>query len=136
RWLHCGLYVADRPALLFRRDGTLVPVPAAGSPVHRFRLPYARHAGFGTAACTRFRIDPDCRVNQIIQSVSNIAGPALGALAIGLMDIGYVLLIDIAGAVFAIVSLLFVTIPNPPPAAPEGKGVRQVLADIGAGIKG
>lgn len=75
-------------------------------------------------------------VNQIIQSVSNIAGPALGALAIGLMDIGYVLLIDIAGAVFAIISLLFVTIPNPPPVAREGKGVRQVLADIGAGIKG
>src|SRR5690606_2878574 len=32
-------------------------------------------------------------INQIIQSVSNIAGPALGALAIGLLDIGQVLLL-------------------------------------------
>src|SRR3546814_10698131 len=52
-------------------------------------------------------------INQVIQSVSNIAGPALGALAIGLMDIGYVLLLDIGGALFAIASLLLVRIPNP-----------------------
>ncbi len=74
-------------------------------------------------------------INQVIQSVSTIAGPALGALAIGLMDIGYVLLIDIVGAVFAIISLLFVKIPNPEQAERQGEGIRQVLADIGVGIK-
>jgi len=51
-------------------------------------------------------------INQIINSVSNIAGPALGALAIGFMSIGNVLLLDIAGAIIAITSLLFISIPN------------------------
>lgn len=74
-------------------------------------------------------------INQAIQSVSNIAGPALGALAIGLMDIGYVLLIDIAGAAFAILSLLFVHIPSPPPVERAGKGARQVLSDVRAGLR-
>ncbi|QEC53092.1 DHA3 family macrolide efflux protein-like MFS transporter [Anseongella ginsenosidimutans] len=74
-------------------------------------------------------------INQVIQSVSNIAGPALGALAIGLMDIGYVLLFDIAGALFAILSLLFVRIPNPERTVQKGKGIKQVLGDIEAGIR-
>ncbi len=75
-------------------------------------------------------------INQVIQSVSTIAGPALGALVIGLMDIGYVLLIDIVGAVLAIISLLFVTIPNPEQAAEQqGGGIRRVLADIVVGIR-
>lgn len=56
-------------------------------------------------------------MNQIIRSISNIAGPALGALAIGFLSIGNVLLLDIAGAVIAIVSLLFIAIP-----ATENKG--------------
>lgn len=52
-------------------------------------------------------------INQVIQSVSVIAGPALGALAISIISIEKVLLFDIAGAVIAIVSLLFVHIPDP-----------------------
>ncbi|SEH67245.1 MFS transporter, DHA3 family, macrolide efflux protein [Paenimyroides aquimaris] len=54
-------------------------------------------------------------INQIIQSVSGIAGPALGAFAIGMLSIGNVLLLDILGALFAIISLLFIHIPNPKP---------------------
>ncbi|WLD22732.1 MFS transporter [Flavobacterium dauae] len=54
-------------------------------------------------------------INQIIQSVSGIAGPALGAFAIGMLSIGNVLLLDILGAAFAIISLLFIHIPNPKP---------------------
>lgn len=50
-------------------------------------------------------------VNQIIKSFSTIAGPAIGALAIGLFSIGNVLLLDIAGAIIAIFSLLFISIP-------------------------
>ncbi|MEC3879833.1 MFS transporter [Parapedobacter sp. 10938] len=70
-------------------------------------------------------------INQVIQSVSNIAGPALGALAIGLMDIGYVLLLDIGGAIFAIASLLLVHIPNPEKDhAEQTTGIRQVLRDL------
>lgn len=52
-------------------------------------------------------------INQMIASVSNIAGPALAALFITVMDMTYVLMFDIAGAAIACTSLLFVTIPNP-----------------------
>lgn len=74
-------------------------------------------------------------INQVIQSASNIAGPALGALAIGLMDIGYVMLIDIAGALFAITSLLFVKIPNPEKTEQSEKGLRQVITDVKIGVQ-
>lgn len=52
-------------------------------------------------------------VNQIIASVSQIAGPALGAMLITLWDVEYVLLFDVAGALIAVTSLFFVHIPNP-----------------------
>ena len=52
-------------------------------------------------------------VNQIIASVSQIAGPALGAMLITIWDIEYVLLFDVAGALMAVTSLFFVHIPNP-----------------------
>ncbi|MFC3197992.1 MFS transporter [Parapedobacter deserti] len=74
-------------------------------------------------------------INQVIQSVSSIAGPALGALAIGLMDIGYVLLLDIGGAVMAITSLLLVRIPNPEKDPKQQAGVKQVLRDLALGIR-
>lgn len=52
-------------------------------------------------------------VNQIIASVSQIAGPALGAMLITIWNIEYVLLFDVAGALIAVSSLFFVHIPNP-----------------------
>jgi DHA3 family macrolide efflux protein-like MFS transporter len=52
-------------------------------------------------------------VNQIIASVSQIAGPALGAMLITIWKIEYVLLFDVAGALIAVTSLFFVHIPNP-----------------------
>lgn len=69
-------------------------------------------------------------INQIIQSVSSIAGPALGALAIGLLSIGNVLLLDIAGAVFAITALLFIHIPNPEIPEKAKASVHQVMNDM------
>lgn len=71
-------------------------------------------------------------INQSIQSVSTIAGPALGALAITAMDIEQVLLLDIFGAVMAIGSLCFVTIPNPD--RTEQK-VHHVLQEIMGGVQ-
>lgn len=74
-------------------------------------------------------------VNQVIQSVSSIGGPALGAFAIGLMDIGYVLLLDIGGAIMAITSLLLVHIPNPEKAETgQRTGIKEVLHDLKLGI--
>lgn len=52
-------------------------------------------------------------INQMISSLSNIAGPALGALLLTLTDIGTILLLDVAGAILACTALLFVRIPNP-----------------------
>lgn len=69
-------------------------------------------------------------INQIIQSVSSIAGPALGALAIGLLSIGNVLLLDIAGAVFAITALLFIHIPNPEIPEKAKASMQQVMNDM------
>ncbi len=54
-------------------------------------------------------------VNQSIVSLSNIAGPAIGALLINFMAIGDILLLDVAGAAVACATLLAVRIPRPAP---------------------
>lgn len=51
-------------------------------------------------------------INQVLQSVSSIGGPAVGTLAITYLSISNVLYLDIIGAVVAISSLLFVSIPH------------------------
>ena len=51
--------------------------------------------------------------NQMIQSVCNIAGPALAGLFITMMKMTNILLLDVAGAAFACLSLCFVFIPDP-----------------------
>lgn len=51
--------------------------------------------------------------SQAIQSISLIAGPALGAVAISFMKVNEVALIDILGAIVACSMLLLVKIPNP-----------------------
>ena len=52
-------------------------------------------------------------INQVIQSVCNIAGPALAGLFITMMKMTNFLLLDVAGAAFACLSLCFVFIPDP-----------------------
>lgn len=52
-------------------------------------------------------------INQMIQSISNIAGPALGAVLISFLSMTYVMMFDVLGAAIACTSLLFVKIPNP-----------------------
>lgn len=73
-------------------------------------------------------------INQVIQSVSIIGGPALGALAIGLIDIEMILLIDVFGAAFAIITLLFVRIPNPKKKE-AAETASTVIKDIKIGIQ-
>lgn len=67
-------------------------------------------------------------VNQVIQSVSTIAGPALAALMISLLDMTWVLMADVFGALVACISLLMVRIPNPPKKenAPEPHVLREL----------
>lgn len=52
-------------------------------------------------------------VNQALQSVSAIAGPALGALMITSLNMTMVMLVDVIGAAIACTTLLFVVIPDP-----------------------
>ncbi len=52
-------------------------------------------------------------INQVIQSVCNIAGPALAGLFITMMKMTNILLLDVVGAAFACLSLCFVYIPDP-----------------------
>src|SRR5690606_4426855 len=72
-------------------------------------------------------------INQVLQSVSSIAGPALGTLAITYFSIGQVLYLDVIGAVLAIVSLLFVSIPH---VATESKySIVGVWLDLMVGLR-
>ncbi len=52
-------------------------------------------------------------INQVIQSLSIIAGPALAALLISALNMTWALMFDVFGALIATVSLLMVHIPNP-----------------------
>lgn len=72
-------------------------------------------------------------VNQIIYSVGNIAGPALGALFITIWDMQYVLLLDVVGAIIACASLLFVHIPDPDKME-DGNKIKNVFHEIKEGI--
>lgn len=71
-------------------------------------------------------------INQTINSVSFMAGPALGAVLITTMSIGNVLLIDVFGAAIAITSLLFVKIPDPERKTTEE---RHLWREMKAGIR-
>jgi len=53
-------------------------------------------------------------LNQILGGLLSIFAPPLGALLISVMATHYVLAIDIATAILAVLPLLFIAIPNPP----------------------
>ena len=73
-------------------------------------------------------------VNQIIHSVSGIAGPALAALLISIFkdNMPLVLSLDIFGALIACVSLLFVKIPNPEKKIESENIFSQIKVGFGA----
>lgn len=71
-------------------------------------------------------------VNQALQSVSNIAGPALGALFITSLNMTTVMLVDVAGALIACTTLLFVVIPDPDKVEPEAG--RSVIREMREGV--
>lgn len=68
-------------------------------------------------------------INQIIASVSYIAGPALGALCITIWKIESVLMLDVIGAIIAVSSLLFVHIPNPDRTGEKAKHILHEMKD-------
>ena len=54
---------------------------------------------------------------NLVSSISNMLGPVLGAALMGVFSIAAIMLVDISGAIFAIVCLLFVKIPDVPQSA-------------------
>ena len=75
-------------------------------------------------------------INQALQGGVNIAGPALGAILLGVMPIFGVLFIDVGTAMLAIIPLLFVIIPQPQGAGVgEAVTVRNVLGDVRQGMR-
>lgn len=72
-------------------------------------------------------------INQMLQSVSMIAGPALGTLAITYAPISKVLYLDVLGACLAIISLLFVVIPQVMVNREEGD-ISSVMQDLLGGF--
>jgi len=71
-------------------------------------------------------------INQVIQSVSVIAGPALAALMITVLNMTWVLMFDVAGALIAVFTLLLIRIPNPP--KKEDAPSPHVLREIKEGL--
>ncbi len=67
---------------------------------------------------------------NMVTSVSNMLGPALGAALMGIFPIAAIMLIDIFGAVFAIACLLFIRIPN----IPQSGEMPHMLADMKMGL--
>lgn len=71
-------------------------------------------------------------INQAIQSICNIGGPALGAILLLTFDMSLVMLLDVIGAFIACTTLLFVSIPNP---EREGASAKSVLYDMREGFR-
>lgn len=72
-------------------------------------------------------------INQMLLSVSSIAGPALGTLAITYFAVANVLYLDIIGAAAAIISLLFVSIPQL--ANKESSSISTVFTELKEGFQ-
>lgn len=65
-------------------------------------------------------------VNEVIQSICTICGPMLGATLLLAFNMSVVMLLDVAGAFIACISLLFVVIPN----LQEKKSSRNMLREM------
>lgn len=74
-------------------------------------------------------------INQMIYSISSIGGPAIGALLISIMDMTYILMLDVVGAIIACTSLLFVSIPSPVSLNVDNIKERHLFREIKEGLQ-
>ncbi|MDR3058712.1 MAG: MFS transporter, partial [Prevotella sp.] len=65
-------------------------------------------------------------INQVLYSISSIAGPALGALCCELLEMDVIVLIDVAGAIWACSTLAFVKIPKVKPKSDDKNIIRDL----------
>ncbi len=68
---------------------------------------------------------------NLITSISNMLGPVLGAALMGFIPIAGIMLVDIVGALFAIVCLLFVKIPD----IPRNTDKTHLFSDMKEGLQ-
>jgi DHA3 family macrolide efflux protein-like MFS transporter len=74
-------------------------------------------------------------MNQMLQGGLAILTPALGALLLGLVGMTGVMAVDVITALFAILPLLFVRVPEPERAGPSTRGRAAFAADVIAGFR-
>jgi len=74
-------------------------------------------------------------INQVVQSVSNIAGPVVGTLAIVALPIHQVLYLDILGALVAITVLFFISIPHIITTHTTRPSLKSMLGDLKVGMQ-
>ncbi len=67
---------------------------------------------------------------NMVTSISNMLGPVLGAAILAILPLASIMLIDILGAAFAIVCLLFVRIPD----IPRSSETPHLLSDMKQGL--
>jgi len=74
-------------------------------------------------------------MNQTLNGAMSIAAPALGALLVSLLPLHGVLAIDVGTALFAIVPLFFIPIPQPEKRESVGVRAPTVLQDLVSGFR-
>jgi DHA3 family macrolide efflux protein-like MFS transporter len=75
-------------------------------------------------------------LNQSLQGGLNIVAAPLGALLVALLPMEGILLVDVGTALFAIVPLLFIAVPQPTgEEGTAGKGLRAVWHDLAGGFR-
>ena len=74
-------------------------------------------------------------MNQTLQAALSIAAPPLGALVVGFMEMGPIMMIDVVTAVIAVTPLFFVRIPQPENVSKELVTPKMVMADVREGLR-
>lgn len=76
-------------------------------------------------------------LNQMLQGITGVASPMLGALLLSFAGLGVVMAVDIVTAAFAILPLFFFRIPQPPadPLPGNESVVKWVLNDLREGLR-
>jgi DHA3 family macrolide efflux protein-like MFS transporter len=76
-------------------------------------------------------------LNQALNGALNIIAPPLGALLLAYMPLYQIMGIDVLTAMFAVLPLLFISVPQPP--RPERvrdeRGAGELLQDVGDGLR-
>lgn len=74
-------------------------------------------------------------LNFFINGIISVLGPVLGALLLAVLDIGWVLWIDIITLLLALIPLAFILIPSVDKVEQEKLKVKTVFTDIADGVK-